>query len=101
MPGSTTYRGNTGPFNNRVQLERDREAARKAAEEQLAEAMREASGIVTPPVRRRREGGQVTPAAPVIVGERGPETLIPDTSGRIGPATETASSTETTAEQES
>lgn len=56
MPGSTTYRGNTGPFNGRVQLERDREAAREAAAEQLERAMREASPIVTPPVRRKREG---------------------------------------------
>lgn len=55
MPGSTKYRGNTALFNTRVQLERDRAAAQKAADERLAQVLRDASPIETPPVRRKRE----------------------------------------------
>lgn len=64
MPGSTNYRGNPGLFNRHVELERDRAAARKHAEERLAQLEREASPIVVPAPRRRRATTS-EPAPPV------------------------------------
>jgi len=84
MPGSTNYKGNPAIFNRHVNLERDRGAARQRAEERLAQAIRDASPIVTPPVRRKREeGGPIRPGSKVTVGERGPETFTPAMPGTI------------------
>lgn len=74
MPGSVNYKGHTQPFNDRVQLERDREAARQALKERMAQAQRDASPIVTPPTRRRREAA--------------PSAIVPEAAGQIAPSTE-------------
>ena len=67
MPGSTNYKGNPAIFNRHVELERDRAAARKQAEERLAQAIRDASPIATPPVRRTREATtEAPPTEPTV-----------------------------------
>lgn len=61
MPGSPNYKGSPALFNRHVELERDRAAARKHAEERLAQLQRDASPIVTTPVRRKREASTEAP----------------------------------------
>jgi hypothetical protein len=56
-----------------------------------AAAMGAGSTVMAGAVTRRASGGPIAPGQPVLVGERGPEVIVPAQSGTVLPATHPAS----------
>jgi hypothetical protein len=67
------------------------QAEQQRTDAMMAAAMGAGSTVMAGAVTRRASGGPVTSGQPVLVGERGPEVIVPTQAGTVLPATHSAS----------